>query len=251
MRAAAAHRTSSLSFFVAPAATLSNPYDTADRSRSETVESWSPREKDRYSSRGRGLDACARGLAGVLRYDQSWPAVPEAKDFREGGRAAFSAGPLSLYLHLSVPSSPLLGADLRRDWSGRARMTLHRHRVHFRGRLHHHQRRSRHRSPCDREVPNHPWLTIVADPRSLVVACYFARTSRSRTEDRRNERDIWLTTGRSTRPRPRPRSTTTERRHRCDVREPPAKCSSFKLPSTRLTKRSKNGTGSERCWPAA
>lgn len=110
----AARRTSSLSFFVAPAATLSNPYDTAIQLKRDGRYA---SDKDRECARWRGWGACAAGPAGVPRRDQSWPAVPEAKDFREGGRAAFSAGPLSLYLHLSVPSSPLLSPPIyNADW---------------------------------------------------------------------------------------------------------------------------------------
>lgn len=137
---------------------LQPPFPTPTTRRSswsETADTRRASDKDRERGRWRGWGACAAGPAGVPRRDQSWPAVPEAKDFREGGRAAFSAGPLSLYLHLYL-SPPLLSSRRRfttRTGLGRACMTPHCHRVHFRGRLHRHRHRPRpiavwRRNPC-------------------------------------------------------------------------------------------------------
>lgn len=113
----AAHRTSSLSFFVAPAATLSNPYDTAIQlkrdgrhaarvgqgSRARPVEGMGRmRGRTRGGSPARSVVA---GGAGGQRLSRGWT------------RRVFCRTSFALSTPLSVPSSPLLSPPIyNADW---------------------------------------------------------------------------------------------------------------------------------------
>lgn len=139
-------RTSSLSFFVAPAATLSNPYGTASAPEQEgrTVNTSA-------SGIARGLRG--EGCAHARRISRGFPdTISRGRRCRRPKTFVRVDAPRflpdlfrSTYTYLSPPHL----YDSPSDLSGRARMTLHRHRVHFRGRLHHHRRRPRRRSSRD------------------------------------------------------------------------------------------------------
>lgn len=187
----AAHRTSSLSFFVAPAANLSNPYDTAIQlkwdgrytarieqgSRVQAVEGMKRmRGRTRGGSPARSVVA---GGAGGQRLSRGWTR-------RVFCRTSFA---------LSTPICPLLSSPLAADLQRGLVSAAHAWPCTATACIFavgcttidiNHDR-----SPCDRGTAIFPRLDVV-DPRFLVaVACdprvRIADTIRTRGE----ERDLW------------------------------------------------------------